>query len=267
MRSGTTALQSVLCSTDETNPILQEAQYFTRLAASYADADRNFDRFLSDYFEDRRALKTYHASLLKDLVSRTLARYRPASTLVLKNPEMTALFPAIADLLDEVCFVVTVRDPRDTIASMIDVARRQAAQGQETPLTRMGGDPSRFAAQFNWYYAAVLRNPSEALRRRTLFVRYEDLVSDAHGVAMRLSEFTGLPLQDFDPTLPWRARIDFRAQVVAGDPFHAALRGEALSRERIGRHTKTLSQQDVRAIEQACGDFMDRFGYARSADG
>lgn len=265
MRSGTTALQAVLCSTDETNPILQEAQYFTRLVSLYVDAERNFDRFLSHYFADREAMKNHHAVLLKDFLARTMARYEPASTLVLKNPEMTALFPSIAGLLDDVKFLVAVRDPRDTVASMIEVAQRQVAQGLDSPLTRMAGNAGRFAAQFNWYYTPVLSGPSEALRRRMCFVRYEDLVTETDAVAARLAEFTGLPLHRFDLTKPWRTRVDFGGQVDAGEPFHAKLRGTALSDTRIGRYAECLSQPDVRVIERTCGPFMDRFGYARSS--
>src|SRR3546814_15733803 len=48
---------------------------------------------------------------------------RPAA-LVLKSPELATYFPHAAVLLPAARFVISVRDPKDTIASMIEVGEK-----------------------------------------------------------------------------------------------------------------------------------------------
>ena len=200
MRSGTSVLQAVLCSTEETNPHIHEAQYFTQLVHLYSYARATFDRYLCHYFEDLEDLKVVHADLMQRFLERTLRHFHPAAHLVLKNPEMTPLFPALCELLADAKFVVVVRDPRDTIASMRVVAKRQLAQGQDTNLTRMAESTDRLAARYNWYYAPILDNTDPAFALRRIIVQLEDLVQKTDLVVEKLAEYTGLPLQGFDPS-------------------------------------------------------------------
>ena len=263
MRSGTSVLQAVLCSTADTNPQIHEAQYFTRLVYLYKYSLETFDRYLCHYFDDLEELKACHADLMLGFLDRTLQRYRPAAHLVLKNPEMTPLFPEISGLVEDAKFVVVIRDPRDTIASILEVARKQAEQGQITNLTQMADDAEKYANHYNSYYAALFNNGNPDFIKRLLFVKYEALVQNTESVVATLAEFTGLPLQGFDASQPWRTLVDYTDEKLTSEPFHSELRGKPLSKDRIGHYAKHLAKEDIETIEQACGRFMDRFGYAR----
>ena len=255
-------MQAVLCSSEETNPQIHEAQYFTQLGHLYSYAQRTFDRYLCHYFEDLDELKAFHADLMQRFLERSLQRYRPATHLVLKNPEMTPLFPEIGDLLAEIKFVVVARDPRDTIASMRQVATRQSAQGQVTDLTRMAADAGKLAARYNWYYAPLIGDTDAAFSKRRIIVRLEDLVQKTDQVVAELAEFTGLPLRGYDPSGAWRSLVDFNDEGLAREAFHSELRGRPLSAARIGQYAERLTTEDITVVEDVCAQAMHAFGYA-----
>lgn len=265
MRTGTTLLQAMLCSTEETNPLIHEAQYVTRLAALYPYALSSFDRFLCHYLEDPGEIKALHADMLRGFLDRTLERYSPARRLVLKNPDMTKFFVALFDLLPDSQFVVAVRDPRDTIASVRDVIARQMEQGLSTNLIRLGDNFERHAVHYNGYYNQLINNDLPDFQDRLAFHRYEDLVTDAGTAAQTLAAFTGLPLEGFDPDAPWRSLVDYGDTRLANDPFRAERRGKPFAADRIGRYRDDLPGDAVRTIERACAPMMERFGYPRHA--
>lgn len=262
MRSGTSVLQAVLCSTEETNPHIHEAQFLTQLVRLYIYARSSFNRYLCHYVENLEELKTFHVDLIERFLDRTLQRYHPASHLALKNPEMTPLFPEIGELVDNAKFVVVVRDPRDTIASMRSVAKRQSAQGQVTNLTRMAESADKLAARYNWYYAPVIEISDPAFIGRRIIVRLEDLVQDTDSVIDELAEFTALPLGAFDRLATWRTLVDFNDKRLMQEPYHSELRGRPLTAVRIGQFAQSLTAEDIAAIEKVCAPIMHAFGYA-----
>ena len=261
MRSGMSLLQAVLCSTEETNPQIHEAQYFTQLVHLYSYARRTFDRYLCHYFQNLDELTGFHADLMRGFLDQTLRRYHPANHLVLKNPEITPLFPEIGNLLTDVKFIVVVRDPRDTIASMRDVARRQEEQGKDTNLTRMAGSVEQLAARYNWCYAALTSASNNKFDSRRIVVRYEDIVQKTDGVVDELAAFTGLPLRGFDAAAGWRTHVDFNDPDLIKEPYHSVLRGKPISTSKIGQHADRLTGNDIAVIEQECSHMMKAYGY------
>jgi hypothetical protein len=265
MRTGTTVLQAILCSSIETNPLIDEAQYLTRLAHLYRFGKETFDRYQGPYFADRAELRDFHARMMGNVLNRTLARFAPANHLVLKNPEMTPLFPDLAELAGNAKFIAAVRDPRDTVASILDVANRQTAQGQASNLTLMGGDVGKIAAHVLSYYSPVLASSDREFKQKVILVRYEDLVREPVAAADRLADFTGLPIRGFNPVGAWRSAVDFTDGERTNEPFHATLRGKPLTTERIGRYKKTLSKTDIAAVEKITAGLMTTFRYAPTA--
>ena len=261
MRSGTSLMQAVLCCTEESNPQIHEAQYLTQLVHLYGYARRSFDRYLCHYFQNLDELTAFHTERMRGFLDRTLRRYHPANHLVLKNPEMTPLFPEFCKLLTDIKFIIVVRDPRDTIASMREVARRQEEQGEDTNLTRMAGSAERLADRYNWYYAALTSASNDMFDSRRIVVRYEDIVQNTDCVVDELAAFTGLPLRGFDAAAGWRTLVDFNNLDLIKEPFHSVLRGMSLSVSRIGRYTDHLTRDDIAVIERECSHMMKAYGY------
>ncbi len=130
-RSGTTLLQGILCSDDLSNPLIAEAEYLRQLVETYCNGRRRFDFGLKDYFADPEEFCRFQSSWIRAFLEQTLRRYPPASHLVLKEPHLTRFFPDLWELIPEAQFIVLVRDPRDTLLSMMEVGRRLAASGSK----------------------------------------------------------------------------------------------------------------------------------------
>jgi len=160
--------------------------------------------------------------------------------------------------------VVTVRDPRDAVTSLMRF------QGD-------GFEKARKAvAKSNWFAARLVEKGTEAL-----VLRFEDrFTEDAAGV-MRIADYLGIALT------PGAAAAIFAAhRREAVERFIAKLPGAPGTRPNgpedwfdvatqwhrhhagrdgeIGRWKRLLLPGQPNAIEAECGVFMDRFGYQRA---
>ena len=264
MRTGTGLFTNVLCGDPSTNPVIAEAQYLTRMLRLYLWGRNSYSAFLADTFATRADFVRFSRGWVEAYLERTRQRWSSCRHLVLKNPEMTPLFPELHELVEESKFLVIVRDPRDTVASMMEVATKQKALGRRTALTEMGDDARRFARFYNSYYERCLTRDFDGIRDVTLFLKYEDLILHT-GTALRtIEDFTGLRATQFDPSATGARTArpsDERKEDRFFAPWITEVTGGPISAARIGRFSKALTPDKVAVIERNCADLMARFGY------
>jgi Sulfotransferase family len=264
MRTGTSLLNSILCSDQTTNPVIGEVQYVTQMMHHYHWGQRHFHLYLKDTFEDRDAFKAFTADWLKDYLQRTQRRWQSCRHLVLKNPELAHYFPDLSQLVEGSKFFLTVRDPRDTIVSMRAVARKQSEKGISSTLTRMEDDPRKLSHHYTGYYRRFLQGDLHVLQTDLFLVRYEDLVTQTAQVVDQIRAFTGLSLSDYDSASEWqRSAEDYDQQRADPDraPWTTELHGRGVSDSRIGRYRDMLSNEEIAVIEEACQVVMRPFRY------
>lgn len=264
MRSGTSLLTSILCSDPSTNPLINEVQYLTRMVQSYRWGKRYFNAYLSDTFETQDDFRQFSQDCIGNYLNRTQERFSPCTHLVLNNPEMTPLFPEVDELVDDARFLVIIRDPRDTIASMNEVAKKLRKAGQGTNLTNMQNDMKQLSSHYKSYFDRLLSKDFTNLRKEIMFLKYENLVLNVSGTVEKIAQFTTLPLTEFDPDADWlRSSRAYEQQ--NADPFFAPwrteLRGKPISSQGIGRFRERLTHDQVAMIEHECADLLRRFGY------
>jgi hypothetical protein len=264
-RSGTTLLQTILCASGATNPMIGEAKYFRQLVQAYVFGKRQFASETRDYFKDPEELRAFHGGLVQAFLEHTRARFAGAQHLVLKEPHLTMLFPEIAELLPEARFVCVVRDPRDVIASMIEVGRKLAAEGiADDAMGRLfvRRDMAALSRHFLSFYVPALRSASPGFMERCLFLRYEDLVQKPEATLKQVADFTGLDLASIDAAAdPGTGEVDFDKVNAYRKAWVTKLYGRKADASRIGAFRKVLQPAEVAAVVQNCRGLMTRFNY------
>ncbi|MGM0563406.1 MAG: sulfotransferase family protein [Pseudomonadota bacterium] len=259
-RSGTTMLQKLLCLDPVTTPRLAEASYFRALVQAYQLGLNDFEHDTQSYFDTPLAFRHFHSGLCYQFLNRTLASHPQASTLVLKEPHLTPLFPRVHELIPDARFVVIVRDPLDIIASMIGVGERMAEQGDQHFFQQR--DIPALANHIKSFYAPVINHKQPAFQDRVMTVRYEDLASHPENLRDRLSRFTGLPLAtDLRQPLNPEGVSDAGEAQKRYHPWLTELNDGAVSTQSVGRYRQVLSEEEQTQAREACADFNTLFGY------
>ena len=257
-RTGTTLLNAVLCSDPATNPLVGEAQLLTRTVETYVWGKEHFDLFVEDYFGDPGSFRSFYAARVADFFDQARRRFRPASHLVLKNPELSLVLGDLAELDSEARFLISVRDPRDQVTSELDTGLRQLDRGWENPVAAER-DIEALAHMINRYYAPIL-DTRDRYPERIHFVRYEDLVLRTTETLDRLSAFTGLDLGSFDRDADW-ARVGLDWERYRGLPSFTSAYGKKIDASRVGRHVRHLSEAEIDTVDRTCRELMISFGY------
>jgi len=263
-RSGTTVLQKFLCLDSRASPKLAEASYLRTLLQAYRQAKDDFQHDTRDYFSDLDDLRRFNAGLIYLFLNRTLARMSGRDVLVLKEPHMTALFGELFELIPDARFVVTMRDPRDIMASMIDVGERMQQQGQAHFFQRR--DIEQLSNHIKSFYAPLLSSTDTRFRDRYLIIRYEDLITHTDDVRKRLRAFTGLALDFANVGIAAAERSRGPTpQQPRYRPWYTDNENAPLNASSIGRYAQVLTGTEIAAAERHCEDLLKLFQYPVSA--
>ena len=255
-RSGTTLLQKLLCLSPAATPKLAEASYLRMLMQAYVQAKVDFEHDTSSYFDDVEDLRQFHTGFVHAFLNRTLARCDGASTLILKEPHLTQLFPQLFELVPESRYVLIMRDPRDIMASMISVGERMAAQGQQHFFQQR--DIAQLSNLIKSFYAPTLNNQDQTYRSRTLVIRYEDLIQNTADLRTTLAGFTGLDLNVDESGIatPREDKDQPRYQ-----PWYTDNSERDINASSIGRYKQVLTAQEIETAENTCSDIIELFHY------
>jgi hypothetical protein len=212
-----------------------------------------FGRF---YFGEPEEFRSFFRETCARFSREASRRTAPGGVLVLKNPEISKVLLDFAELFPEALFLATVRDPRDQVASELEIEARREADGvpRAFPVER---PVAPFAAMYVDYFAEILKFAKSSLERM-MIVRYEELVLRTHEVLEALGAFTGLDL-NFDPDQTW-PRVSPMAALQAG-PSRSDLYGGPINARSVGRFRQELNAAEIAAVEEICGDLMAEFAY------
>jgi hypothetical protein len=259
MRSGTTLLQKLLCAAPTTNPVIGECKYIADQMQVFSKNLQNFELHLKDYFSSPEEFKQYNAEQLRYFLHMVHTRYTPAELLVLKNPELTRFFPELSEWLPRATFLLTVRDPRDTVASMVEVGEKHRAEGQSSQLTTLGRNMAALSGYYLSYYAPLFSSP-EPTRQKVGLVRYEQLVTDPQAALAPVAQHCGIsiPAEAFGNEALEQQSMEawnrYREDKFTG-AFWSPLYHQGVSDSRVGRFSETLTEEEVEAVQEHCTSF------------
>lgn len=260
-RSGTTLLQGLLCSSEKTNPLIYECFLLQHIVDAYRRGRYNFDEFGPAYFNDIPAFQSFYSRVVGDYLDQTRARYAPAEHLVLKETNLTRVFHDVFDLVRDAKYIISVRDPRDVITSLIEVAEKLPKPNANKWFAER--DMKRLAGYYKGFYRSVLVAPDPTFRKNLLFVKHERLVSNAEAEIARIADFTGFPLSPEDGEAAWkRNEWDFDGMErfkITG--WRSELWGKQMSTKNIGKFRGKLTDEELAILAEELSDVYHIFGY------
>ena len=269
MRTGTSLLQSVLCSTEQTNKFTHECHYLTKQMYLFRARYQAFHPVDQAYFGSREALSGFTAGIVSSFLSLVRAQHQAPKILVLKTPELTPYFPYLLQMLPDAKFVVSVREPKDTIASMIEVGERQQQRGEPSHFQSLARDMAQFVEYYKSYYAPLfdyLSNAEAGTRARVMLTSYESLLTETANALAALGKFSGIDLSGFDKAAKWRSEIhgvDGNVKDGVINAWQTELEGKGLSTARLGRYAEVLTAREIQEIDEESADISQAFGYDR----
>ena len=164
--------------------------------------------------------------------------------------------PDVIDLFPEAVFLVTVRDPRDQVASELEVAARRQAAG--LPDHHYGTRNIVALAQRYLSYSREILTLRRQQPEQLNIVRYEDLILRSEEALTNLRGMTGLALP-FDPAKPWTRVSPLAALQTGGD--RSDLYGAPIDAASVGRFQRELTAAEAATVEETCAELMSEFGY------
>lgn len=266
MRSGTTVIHRALCTAENSNPYISESWFLSDIMRLYRWNLTRYDVRHADQFGNVRNFRELIWLNIRQYLSMVSIKYNDPEVLVLKHPELTYYFSELSRHFHNFRFVVIIRDPRDVIASVMEVAERHRRNKIISPQTELV-NIKKHCDNYIAYYLDVLKN-EENFRNRLIFVRYEDFMKDPGRELQRISQLAGLRYDTERATgfLPEHAAAqNFNKEAREKDPFSGAFWSELytkpLSTDRISRYKDLLNEKQIEEIERRLDLFGNRFNY------
>ncbi|NES07354.1 MAG: sulfotransferase [Okeania sp. SIO2F4] len=261
-RSGTTLLQNIICSDTKVNPLIGEVGYLYHLVNAYSTGKIDFQSQSKYYFSDIAELRNFSAELINKFLEHIRKRYSDATHIILKYPLIAELFPDIYELVEDVKFILIIRDPRDTIASLINVGNKMAIQGEDRHLTSMFTERklSEFIEFYRRAYAPSWNCKLVNFQSKVAYIKYEHLVLNPTVAIQQLQDFTGLNLSSSIKDDKWqRSQINYTQLSDAEKPWYSELYSKAISSVSVGRYRQVLRQEEINFIQREGADIFRIF--------
>lgn len=253
-RSGTTLAAAILSSAPEAPPFPGECQLLTRWIESHAWAKAHFEIAGRPFFDSEAEMLRVTRGMLDRFWNHCATRTPGVSALVLKSPEIAPVFGSAVELLSPAQFVVTLRDPRDQIASEWRVLERRRSPRDLRVLERR--EFMALADAYVRYYTVIV----ECVAAGTCdpaFVRFEELVSRPRPTIDALAERLEIDLSRFDPSGDWTSLAPSYWSY-GTSPSDSPHYGKRIEPARVGAYAEIMSEAEGSAILERCRSVDDQ---------
>lgn len=249
-RTGTTILHALICTDASVNDYIAECSYFTALLRPFQSGWSAFDAHTHAYFGgNRQEFAVYHSRLMRAVLHDIWQQVGRPKKLALKDPLLSTQIANLAQLIPETKYILSIRDPRDVVASRVTVMRKANPQ-----VTIGDQDILRICQEFNASYSALVKS-APLFQGRALVVPYEGL--SRSGDLGRVEAFMGITC---DKSKVWKSDLTDVHSTAGKTEWHTEQYGKPLNADSIGNYAKVLSPPQVQLVLTQCGPLMQGLG-------
>tara|TARA_Y100000590_G_scaffold459008_1_gene614968 strand:+ start:1643 stop:2482 length:840 start_codon:yes stop_codon:yes gene_type:complete len=264
MRTGTTILQRIICSAEDLGNMKGECFWITDQMDSFQQLQNNFVNRLADYFKNENEYENYTKKLIENFILRDCANDK-TNRPVYKNPELTFHIPTLVKWFQFSDIVISIRDPRDTICSFIEIIEKHNKNNISSRLSKIGRDIDILCDHYFFYYKKFFKD-FNYLKNKCLVIKYEDIVNKNDKTINYLSEGLSVKIDlKSDDVLKSKINNSISYNKNLRESFSSAFWSdeylEKINNKKVGIFKKKLDVEEIRIIENKFQDFNNFFKY------
>ncbi len=257
-RTGTSLAQMILCTAKGVNPYISEASPLYSLVKSASEIINHVNRYPKDYIKNTKemdALISKQFNMYLDAFSHT----HNAKTLVLKSPAISPFLPTLLQNSKKIiCTLIMVRDPYQTLSSILKWRDKGIAAGQQTIFK--GIPVSVLAKHIVRHYGFLLHlNPQDA--KYFKICKFETLVSQPTETQNDWGDWAGLKGINYNGNSEVEAQANTLSSPLSYTPFF----GKKISDAPLSMplHDEVLTNKDE--LDGIFYTYCEAFGYKINA--
>jgi hypothetical protein len=261
MRSGTSLLHNLISSSSDFGMRIAPARYLAEQINLYNKYHGKSSVFSKDYFQGDISMFKDTQSFINDRIYAAWVNSGKPDSLIFRSVDFAPNVPLIAELIPDANILISVRDPKDNITSMIKVRNKQKIFGSSI----IPEDIKRLCKIYNRSYLPTIRalKSNPGLSDQINFLRYEDAAQHPDkvlsGICAKLNLAPGSleinkNVRESKSVLELVTHRYWRTYVTE-------LHNGPASTESIGSHKKYISASEAKIIDRRCRHIRRKFGY------
>jgi len=260
-RSGSSLIYNGICSHENFNPAIPENHLVTNLTKNFfLQYQRNQNIEGNYFFNSIEDTKSYFKNCLEIFFNKISKKYC-VNHLVLKSITLTKHINILNEIYPEISYIITIRDPRDIIVSMINVGQRQEGLKMQNQFPRK---IDLLCQKINQFYRIFLEKSHEKfLNEKIYLVKYEDFILHPLDTLNQIIKKFSIDIlydNNFDI---WKRSSNIYQGNGKGivNPYKSNLWDKPLNNSRIGIYKKFLETNEISEVNSRCKDIIGMFNY------
>ena len=256
-RSGSVLIYNSLCASKIFNPSLPENHLVPYLVELFIkQIERNQVKEKNLIFNSNNEIQIYFKECIQNFFRKVSKKYN-TQNLCFKSILFATNIHIMNIIFPEVKFIMTVRDPRDIIASMLQVSDKQKKSNITPQYPRNMKVLSDFINK--QYHNFFNHKNSEFFKNSVFIAKYEDFV-------LHHKETLNEIMQKFDIDFSFKEIHDYWQNSLnlsneSNSFFKSELWGKPISNKKIGSYKDILSTAEIDDINSYCKEIINYFDY------
>ena len=259
-RSGSSLIYNAVCSQNIFNPAIPENHLITNLTKNFFSQIKRNSEIEEDYFfESLNDTKKYFKNCLNIFFNKIAKKYS-TKILVLKSITITSNINVLNLFYPEIFYIMTIRDPRDTVASMINVGIKQEKLKMKNQFPRK---IEYLCNKINGSYRLLFdKKQKNFLKENVQIIKYEDFIENSYTSLSKIINKFSINIQYSKNSNIWgRSSNVYNKNQSTDNPYKSDLWNKPINSSRIGIYKDLLKKSEIDEISFLCKDIISIFNY------